>query len=272
MFGLTIFTFLVHVSLNEALGPLLYNLPRTLAVEELYRGMVFEALPEPEPATTSAGNPDALPDGADAILPDTGPLPDPDQDDDEDEGYEEGPSPSTNPETTRSGISTKDIEGVRPLTRLTFTFLRQSLTSYLSPILSPFLHPLSSLLTPYISPPTHTSTSPPPNFMQKYLHPEIFCDYHLLRSQIPDSLENFDLRYKDEEVRDVYFHPCVGKENDLTLWIPKDKGRVSRQEVVHTGKVIGVSDVGVLLDDKGNVVVEDWQQGVSPVLRKRVRF
>ncbi|KAM3081742.1 hypothetical protein ACMFMG_005188 [Clarireedia jacksonii] len=43
MFGLTIFTALVHISINEALGPLLWNLPRTLAVEELYRGLAFNA-------------------------------------------------------------------------------------------------------------------------------------------------------------------------------------------------------------------------------------
>jgi len=282
MFGLTIFTFLVHTSLDEALGPLLYNLPRTLAAEELYSGLVFDNSPLPTTITTTAApsstNPEALPDGTDAILPEMEPFAHDLYNSNnnnygyEDEGYKEGPSSSSTPQqtTTRGGFPSKDVEGLRPLTRLTFTFLRQSLYTTLSRYLSPFFNPLSSVLKLYISPPHHTSTSPPPNMVQKFLHPEIYADYHLLRSLIPDYLPV--VKYKDEEVRDVYFHPCMGKENDPTLWIPRDKGGVSKQEVAHTGKVIPVSDQGVFLDDMGYVVVEDWQQGVSPVLRKRIRF
>ncbi|KAB8292921.1 hypothetical protein EYC80_007286 [Monilinia laxa] len=288
MFGLTIFTALIHISLNEALGPLLWNLPRTLAVEELYRGLAFNSglqtpgMPSTNNGTSANENDDsffpmqtpppsqfqptvstyithrmsAIPNHHPTIEEENEPENDSSNSSSKDSDEEEEEH-ELNPQTRAAHPS--QIEGLPHLSKLTFTFLRTALQSKLKPHLEK-LTPYFVYLTPLISP--VYSPSHPPNFLIKFLHPEIFCDYHILRS-LTDPLPPMEngFQYTQKQHEDAYFPPCVARGRDPKLWIPKDDAGVSRQECEHTRKIAGVecSDEGVELTKEGRVVVKDLQ-------------
>ena len=107
-----------------------------------------------------------------------------------------------------------------------------------------------------------------PNFLLKFLHPEIFADYSVLRDQVPESWRNGEVEivYEEGTVRDAYCVPSVRKRAPRLI-IPRDPAEVSLQEVAHTGKVIQITDEGAWLDRKGNLVVdmdidrrEEWEK------------
>ncbi|KAI9643705.1 hypothetical protein NHQ30_008328 [Ciborinia camelliae] len=304
MFGLTIFTSLIHISLNEALGPLLWNLPRTLAVEELYRGLAFNSdLQTPLPSSNMGNNTN---ENDDSFFPMQTPPQsqsqpavstyinhrvsttphshptieeqnenEPENDsnnvstkdsDDEDED-EHDPNPQTRNPIPRP----KEIEGLPHLSKLTFTFLLTAIRSKIQPHL-PKLTPYLIYLTPLISP-IYDATQPP-NMVIKFLHPEIFSDYHILRSlaaPLPAMESGFEYTQKQHE--DAYFPPCVARGRDPKLWIPRDAAGVSRQECEHTRKIAGVecSDEGVELSAEGRVIVKDLQ-GENCIWMKETSF
>ncbi|KAM0134973.1 hypothetical protein ACHAO1_005406 [Botrytis cinerea] len=279
MFGLTIFTALIHVSLNEALGPLLWNLPRTLAVEELYRGLAFNSdlqtpMPTMDRNNTHDGNENGdsffpmhtpeqtqshpavstyishrtstTPNPHPTIPEENEPEPDPHNDSDSDSEKEEEENETHDP-NPQSRSAAKRIEGLPHLSKLTLSFLVQALKSKIQPHLH-LLDPYLTYLTPLVSP-IHNPSSPP-NFFIKFLHPEIFSDYHILRSlTAPLPLMENGFEYTTKQHEDAYFPPCVARGRDPKLWIPRDEAGVSRQECEHTRKLAGVecSDEGVEL-------------------------
>ncbi|KAM0184922.1 hypothetical protein ACHAPC_005436 [Botrytis cinerea] len=279
MFGLTIFTALIHVSLNEALGPLLWNLPRTLAVEELYRGLAFNPdlqtpMPTMDRNNTHDGNENGdsffpmhtpeqtqshpavstyishrtstTPNPHPAIPEENEREPEPHNDSDSDSEKEEEENQTHDP-NPQSRSAAKRIEGLPHLSKLTLSFLVQALKSKIQPHLH-LLDPYLTYLTPLVSP-IHNPSSPP-NFFIKFLHPEIFSDYHILRSlTAPLPLMENGFEYTTKQHEDAYFPPCVARGRDPKLWIPRDEAGVSRQECEHTRKLAGVecSDEGVEL-------------------------
>ncbi|KAM0314792.1 hypothetical protein ACHAO8_004454 [Botrytis cinerea] len=279
MFGLTIFTALIHVSLNEALGPLLWNLPRTLAVEELYRGLAFNPdlqtpMPTMDRNNTHDGNENGdsffpmhtpeqtqshpavstyishrtstTPNPHPAIPEENEREPEPHNDSDSDSEKEEEENETHDP-NPQSRSAAKRIEGLPHLSKLTLSFLVQALKSKIQPHLH-LLDPYLTYLTPLVSP-IHNPSSPP-NFFIKFLHPEIFSDYHILRSlTAPLPLMENGFEYTTKQHEDAYFPPCVARGRDPKLWIPRDEAGVSRQECEHTRKLAGVecSDEGVEL-------------------------
>ena len=279
MFGLTIFTALIHVSLNEALGPLLWNLPRTLAVEELYRGLAFNSdlqtpMPTMDRNNTHDGNENGdsffpmhtpeqtqshpavstyishrtstTPNPHPTIPEENEPEPEPHNDSDSDSEKEEEENETHDP-NPQSRSAAKRIEGLPHLSKLTLSFLVQALKSKIQPHLH-LLDPYLTYLTPLVSP-IHNPSSPP-NFFIKFLHPEIFSDYHILRSlTAPLPLMENGFEYTTKQHEDAYFPPCVARGRDPKLWIPRDEAGVSRQECEHTRKLAGVecSDEGVEL-------------------------
>ncbi|KAM0162063.1 hypothetical protein ACHAQE_003481 [Botrytis cinerea] len=279
MFGLTIFTALIHVSLNEALGPLLWNLPRTLAVEELYRGLAFNSdlqtpMPTMDRNNTHDGNENGdsffpmhtpeqtqshpavstyishrtstTPNPHPAIPEENEREPEPHNDSDSDSEKEEEENETHDP-NPQSRSAAKRIEGLPHLSKLTLSFLVQALKSKIQPHLH-LLDPYLTYLTPLVSP-IHNPSSPP-NFFIKFLHPEIFSDYHILRSlTAPLPLMENGFEYTTKQHEDAYFPPCVARGRDPKLWIPRDEAGVSRQECEHTRKLAGVecSDEGVEL-------------------------
>ncbi|ESZ90243.1 hypothetical protein SBOR_9369 [Sclerotinia borealis F-4128] len=295
MLGLTIFTALIHISLNEALGPLLWNLPRTLAVEELYRGLAFNSdLQTPLPSTTKPevnsnenGDPffpmqtppqsQSQPEESTYInhristIPNPRPTIEEENENDHDSTQDSDNEEQEHDPNPQSRTHPKEIEGLPHLSKLTFTFLLTSLRSKATPHLET-LTPYLTLLTPLISPtynPLH-----PPNFLIKFLHPEIFSDYHILRSltsALPNMSSGFTYTAKQHE--DAYFAPCVTRGKDPKLWIPRDRAGVSTQECAHTRRIAGVQcvDEGVELNGVGRVVVSDLQ-GENCIWERETKF
>jgi len=220
MFGLLIFTALIHVSLNAALSPLLFNLPRTLAVEEELR---------------RAGQ-----DGLDFAEDKHEDLEDPDHINPYDDDFD--PSAPTQ-------VNDRGIEGGEQLLKITTT----GLTSYMrikyrkSPI--PMVIGKLDFWSYWITP---DPTIEKPNFLLKWLHPEVFADYALLRKTVPDFPE---IIYDDGIIKDAFNPPSV-RSRPPRLWIPKDAAGVSVQEVAHSGKVIQISDEGSWIDKKGRIIVD----------------
>lgn len=284
MFGLTIFTALIHISLNDALGPLLWNLPRTLAVEELYRGLAFNPdLRTPAMQTTSREDntnennnsffPMQTPPQSQtqpvlstyithhmSIAPNVHPtIKEEHANNPETESPLNSDEEEHDPNPQARAPHRKQIEGLPHLSKLTFTFLYTALHSKVAPRLQKFT-PYLTYITPIISPVYNPLY--PPNFLIKFLHPEIFSDYHILRAltaPLPSMEHGFQYTAKQHE--DAYFPPCVARGRDPELWIPKDEAGVSRQECEHTKNIagIGCTDESCILDEKGRVIIADLQ-------------
>jgi len=231
MFALVIFTILVHFSLDDALSPLLFNLPRTLAVEEELRraghnGFDFEPKDEVD---LDPENPDHQ---------------DPYDSDFDPSTAINGSEPHHATETTSRGI-----EGGKQAVKLTknglITYLRIKFRKSPLPAL---LHKID-FWTYWISPsPSITK----PNFVLKWLHPEIFADYSVLRNTLP---EFPPIVYDAAIVKDAFYPPSM-RAKAPRLWIPRDVAGVSAQEVRHSGKVVKIGDDGAWIDGKGRLTVE----------------
>lgn len=248
--GLLVFTVLVHFSLSDALSPLLYNLPRTLAAEEELRRAGYGGL-----------------DCFDKSEPPDVENPDP-YDSDFDPSNPTENSPSHGETTNRA------VEGGTQVLKLTHATLANYIhkrysASPLPALISP-LNPLN-LFVPLISP-TPTLT---PNFFLKFLHPEVFADYHILRQSV-DETEFPEIRYADGEVKNAFDPPGMRKRKP-GLWIPKDIAGVSVQECRHSmqGGAVGMHDGGAWVDEKGVVSVDFGivqEGGVDVDSWERVRF
>ncbi|CAG8975321.1 hypothetical protein HYALB_00005651 [Hymenoscyphus albidus] len=250
-FGLVLFTTLVHISLNDALGPLIYNLPRTVAAEEALR----QAGNNPIDASNLADKNDAFEDH--------------DTEMQQEVGYDSDFDPSDPAGQVSHGVQSsrgiKDVEGVEGAVKLGRTtassWLKNKYTS--SPI--PALISEIDFWTYWISP----NPNQKPNIILKFLHPEIFQDFHILRQQIPDDLIP-DHAYEESVLRDAFCPPSM-RNRAPRLWIPRDEAGISRQEIAHCGKVIEITDQDAWLTEKGAVkvdcegetsrwVVRDWER------------
>jgi hypothetical protein len=252
MFGLLIFTFLIHLSLSDALSPLLFNLPRTLAVEEELRRNGHDGLNlgedkgdfEPDVEDPEHSNADQT---------------------NQDHGYDSDFDPSAPAEPIHDpSPPTRSIEGADKALNLTTS----TVTSYVrvkiakSPI--PFLISKIDFWSYWVTP----DPSVKPNFLLKFLHPEIFADYSVLRNQVPESWRNGEVEivYEDGAVRDAYCVPSL-RSRAPKLIIPRDPAGISAQEVAHSGKVIEITDEGAWLDRQGKLAVdldldrrEEWEK------------
>jgi len=102
-----------------------------------------------------------------------------------------------------------------------------------------------------------------PNVFTKFFKPHVFSDYATLRRLVPHGLLDSDNLYEETVERNAYYPPSVTSETPL-LWIPRDEGGVSRQEVAHTSKVIPITDEGCTFDEKNKLVWD--QEGARPPL------
>lgn len=102
-----------------------------------------------------------------------------------------------------------------------------------------------------------------PSFFARFLHPEIHESYLEMRKHVPRNLP--EVVYTPETERDAYMHPCISSAPPA-IWLPRDAGGISRQEVAHTSVVNPVSDRGAILNEKGKVVRDedanppDWSE------------
>lgn len=102
-----------------------------------------------------------------------------------------------------------------------------------------------------------------PGMLAKFMKPHIFADYAALRKLVPQNILDPDNLYDEPTAANAYYPPSVISETPL-LWIPRDDGGISRQEVYHTSRVIHITDEGCTLDEKNKLV---WDhEGTRPPL------
>ncbi|KAL9004971.1 MAG: hypothetical protein Q9188_002219 [Gyalolechia gomerana] len=107
-----------------------------------------------------------------------------------------------------------------------------------------------------------------PNFITKFLRPDLYTDYHTLRRLVPRGFA--DISYDPVVERDAYYHPSISSQTPL-LWVPRDVGGVSRQECRHSGRVIPMTDEGAGFDEKGKLV---WDQETArpPIWQEKIYY
>ncbi|KAH0555919.1 hypothetical protein GP486_006137, partial [Trichoglossum hirsutum] len=98
-----------------------------------------------------------------------------------------------------------------------------------------------------------------PNFFTKWLHPDRYSNYHVLRQSLLRASADV-VTYSPDTERDAYYNPAVSSPTPL-LWIPRDQGGVSKQEVRHTSRSIPITDEGAMLDDNNKLV---WDEEAKP--------
>ncbi|KAJ0164551.1 Uncharacterized protein CTA2_734 [Colletotrichum tanaceti] len=226
MIGFLIFTALVHVSLREAVSPLLYNIPRALALEmeELDGGPTAD-YPQDD-FLTDADITASYPDFFDPV--------------DEDEG----PAHQVN--------GSRGVEGASGLMASVNDWSTNALAKKLQTTAENWglAGPIS-----YVSYWMHPDPSVEPGFILRWLHPGTFDDFSTLRRMIPGNLPDPTETYPPDYARRAYWPPEMASPAPI-IWIPRDPAGVSVQEVEHCRKVVGCSDEGAELNDKCRIEVE----------------
>ncbi|CAG8980224.1 hypothetical protein HYALB_00013396 [Hymenoscyphus albidus] len=118
--------------------------------------------------------------------------------------------------------------------------------------------------------PGSAATPKKPNFIAKFFAPHIYTDYHTLRRLVPHDLVDPDHLYEESIASSAYHPPSVISEAPL-LWIPRDVAGVSRQEVLHTSRVIPIIDDGCALDEN-NKLVWDQANARPPLWAEKVYY
>lgn len=229
-----IFSGIVHVSLNEAVTPLLYNLPRTLALEKDI-GPIAEDGP-------SQGNSDTAAEPTGGLAADYYNM---------DEDYEDDDANGASSHDLDTDVQLRGIEGSSSfrysVTEWTKSALKNSLTqSSEEPSgLTKVLTQIKIWLTPD---PTRK-----PNPIMTFLHPEVYQDFRTLQPKV--NPEPGDVELPPDYAKQAYWPPEMAAPAPK-LWIPKDEARVSRQEVAHTRPSVFISDQGCWLSERGRVVCD----------------
>ncbi|KAK1828790.1 hypothetical protein QBC39DRAFT_374387 [Podospora conica] len=226
-----IFTALVHISLSDAVTPLLFSLPRTLALE---RDLGPIANP-PETEDTGPRLENAGGSAANYY--------------DEDQHFGDEPEPPAGQELD-TDVQMRGIEGSSSIRYAVTEWTRAAIIAKMKRDgeesgLSRFLAKIKDLLTP--------NPNRKANFIMTFFHPEVYEDFNALQPTInpgPDDTEP-DADY----ARKAYQPPEMWRPAPR-LWIPKDDARVSRQEVAHTKDAIFIGDEGCWLNDRGRVICD----------------
>lgn len=192
---LLITTILIHITFSSALDPLLYNLPRSLQMEE-------ESLLGAEAADLEA-----------------------------------------------SGSGDLGVNGEKINTN------RESTTK------KPILKNLA---------PGGGSVQKQGNVFVRWLKPWHFADYETLRKLVPRDFVDVDQLYSEQTEEEAFFPPSVTSRTPL-LWIPEDPAGVSKDEIIHTSKVIPITDEGCTLDEK-NKLQWDAETARPPIWDEKVYY
>lgn len=215
---LLVLTALVHTSLLDALGPLLWSLPKSLTKEEDQYLLSRRQ--------QSVHN--MIPEDAEQYQQPT----------DFAEEYDIGTSRGFE---GANGAFSALGGGVK-------TMFNKKIKEEL-PEVNMVLNEVGAFWRSWISPNPHQKS----NFLLRWLHPEVFSDFTILRRMIPQDLP--DPVYPEEIERDIYYPPSFMMKPP-TLWIPKDPGEISRQEVEHCGKIIPTTDEYISIDENGKVAID----------------
>lgn len=107
-----------------------------------------------------------------------------------------------------------------------------------------------------------------PNLFAKFFRPDKYTDYATLRRLVYSEAEA--PTYPPEVERDAYFHPAIRAQLPL-LWIPRDEGGVSKQEVAHSSRVIPITDEDAWLDEK-NKLHWNEENGRPPIYEEKIYY
>ncbi len=267
MICLLVFSALVHYALNEALSPLLCSLPKTLAAEERLRRSGVDVLDAEELEDKSEEAAEAeTQQPVHAVY---------------DSDFDPGEAQMAlhhGPQTSRSALI--DGVGIAPegtsrALNLTGTSLKYYFKVKMRKSPLPGIWKQLDFWTQWISPDPGTK----PSMLMKFLHPEIFSDYHVLRDKIPSELLEADVdngmvgaglgvevegrveriggrvdrvkrvggwvdrvekeRERERVFRDAYCPPAM-RMRCPRIWLPRDRAGVSTQEVRHCIEKAGV--------------------------------
>ncbi|KIV91252.1 hypothetical protein PV10_05812 [Exophiala mesophila] len=224
--ALVVVTGVIHHSLIEALGPLLWSLPKSLTTEEDQHliGGEFE--------TTRAAN----------IAEQQRRFAQEREDErDPDEVVHE-------PGATR-GVAVEGASGMADTLKEGATVMIQKRIDKKFPQLAKAIDFFMVYWRHWMSPAPDEKV----NFIIRWLHPEIFSDFTVLRRMVPTDLP--EPKYPDEVERDVYYPPAFFAKPP-NLWIPKDPAGISTQEVKHTEKILPMTDEHVTMDDRGRLKID----------------
>lgn len=215
MIALLIFTILVHMSLMDAIGPLLTHLPATLTEEQIE--IIDNNMPIEEPLFN---------------------------DDPEDWATELDETPEPGDTRAIEGLPA----GFKALKSGFSSLLKSKIKSEAEasgislPTNSQTLNTWKSWLSP--------SADTKPDILLKWLHPEVFADASVFVHNVPPASVLPDPLYPPEIAKHVYYPPAMYAEAPH-LWIPRDAAGVSSQEVAHSSKVVQISDEDGTLDEDG---------------------
>lgn len=254
MIGLLVLTYLVHFSISRSLSPLLYSLPRTLAAEEELRK-----------AGHNPWNAENLEDGTEDTAQAT--LEQQPNDNAYDSDFD--PSDPADQAVSHGEQVARGIEGADAAVDVGRDTLKKIIRKkYYESWIPSFISSID-FWTRWISPDPNQK----PNFVLRFLHPEVFEDYHILRSKISEDIVEMDIPYDESVLKDAYSPPGV-RDKSPKIWLPRDPAGVSVQEVRHCNKVIECTDADAWLDEKGFVDVNLDGETERWVLRdyERVRF
>lgn len=223
---------LVHLSIHDAISPLLYNLPRTLSLEsdELERGGSFEI-----------GQDDAIRPGMCV----GGPAERTESTEEND--IEEGKEEEEHVVTGTRGLEGADgfVVSVKDVAK---DNIRAKVAAYSDSL---GLTPIYNRIHFWLRPP-RTAT---PNAILKFFHPGVFEDFAALQKLLPTDAPDPTESYPADYARRAYWPPVMTTQME-TLWVPRDEAGVSAQEVRHSREAIGITDEGAWLEGDGGVRVD----------------
>ena len=101
-------------------------------------------------------------------------------------------------------------------------------------------------------------------FLSKYLHHEMYND--LVPNDFPE------ITYPEDIEQHAYYDPAVNAKLPI-LWVPRDAGGVSREEVAHTSKITPITDEAAFFDEKGNITWDmEGTEGRPPVYEEKIYY
>ncbi|KAK4661123.1 uncharacterized protein QC763_705000 [Podospora pseudopauciseta] len=248
-----IFTGLVHLSLSSALTPLLYNLPRTLALEK-DTGEQIARDEIPDESTGGGGSQQQHQQPA-GLASDYYNM-------DEDFGDDANLAPNHDLDTD---VQLRGLEGSSSLKYMIQEFVTSAIKGKFGKNATTKESGLTRILT-YIKIMITPDPNKTPNFIMTFFHPEVYQDFRKLQPTI--NPEPCDYELPEDYTHKAYWPPEMWQPAPK-LWIPKDDARVSRQEVAHTKDSIFISDQGCWLNEKGRIEC-DFER--SPLHEPRILY
>lgn len=106
-----------------------------------------------------------------------------------------------------------------------------------------------------------------PNFLVKWLRPDIYTDYETMRRLVPKEI---GIHYSEQHELSAFYNPAIVAPTPL-LWVPRDPMGVSREEVMNTSKITPITDEGAALDEKNNIVWGE-EDGRPPIYEEKVYY